>query len=239
MGYGKMGKAVESIAIVQGDRIIWCADSASSTKLNNKAFEQVDVVIEFSQPDAALNNILRALNAGVSVVSGTTGWIESMPQATEAALKNDVAFLYASNFSVGVNLFFALNSYASKLMAGINAFSPNISEIHHIQKKDKPSGTAITLAENIIDHSEGRWTSWQLEPSEPNSKSIPITSIRQDEVPGTHLVTWQGQTDRIQLIHEAQSRLEFASGALLAAHWVRDKKGIFSMAEVLGIPDLK
>jgi 4-hydroxy-tetrahydrodipicolinate reductase len=238
LGYGKMGKAVEAIALDQGDQIMWVADSNASGYLKQQDFNQVDVVIEFSQPDAALSNVLRALDAGTTVVSGTTGWLESIPMAVKAAQNNNVGFLYASNFSIGVNLFFALNSYASKLMAGIEGYAPSLSETHHIHKKDKPSGTAITLANSIIDQSGGAWSRWQLDLAVATNQSIPIASIREDEVPGTHVVTWHGKTDKIQLIHEAQSRSGFASGALKAAHWIRGKKGIFSMADVLGIPEL-
>ncbi len=234
-GYGKMGQTVERIALSKGDEVVWKVGSRSSEELKEDQIRDADVVIEFSQPDAAYKNIQKCLNAGVRVITGTTGWLKDMAAVETLTKQQNLAFLQASNFSVGVNLFFAVNAYLSRLMADQPEYSPLITETHHIQKKDSPSGTAISLAEAIIDASNGTLTNWSLDGSvDVKHNTIPIHSHRLDDVPGTHTMTWAGSVDEIQLIHEAKSRDGFGYGAWLAAHWIAEKHGVFTMADVLG-----
>lgn len=230
-----MGQTVERIARSKGDEIVWKVSSKSSEELTADQIRAADVVIEFSQPDAAAQNIQKCLHAGVRVISGTTGWLKDMPSVETLTKQQNLAFLQASNFSVGVNLFFAVNAYLSGLMADQADYRPQISETHHVQKKDAPSGTAISLAEAVIRASKGTLTDWSMaDSSGTNTKTIPIQAYRLDDVPGTHSMIWTGPVDEIQLIHEAKNRDGFGYGAWLAAHWIADKKGVFTMADVLG-----
>jgi 4-hydroxy-tetrahydrodipicolinate reductase len=222
LGYGRMGQAVEKIAIGRGHTIV-----AKIDKDNQNEAYAADVAINFSVPMAAYENITGAIHKKIPVVCGTTGWLDRLYEVETLCQKKDVAFLYASNFSLGVNLFFELNKKLAEMMQKQPLYTASIEEIHHTQKLDKPSGTAITLAEGIP--SEGK--TWHL--VQDKGEGVPINSIRKDEVPGTHMVTYSSEIDEISITHTAHNRTGFALGAVLAAEWIQDKKGIFSMRDVL------
>jgi 4-hydroxy-tetrahydrodipicolinate reductase len=234
LGYGKMGKAIDQLALARGWEVVWRIRRDDLPKLTVELLREAEVVIEFTRPEAAFQNVMLCLEAGVPVVCGTTGWQEHLPEAENYCRENGGAMLWASNFSVGVNLFFALNRYLSHLMAQRPEYAAALTEIHHIHKLDAPSGTAITLANDAIAGS-GRYQRWQLMPFNSQSDALPITSIREGEVPGTHQMLWQSTIDDIKIEHRAHSRTGFASGALLAAEWLRNKQGVFSMNDVLGL----
>ena len=231
-GYGKMGKAIEQIAEKQGIEIVWRIrrDDVPTPEL----LRQADVAIEFTRPEAAFENVMLCLQAGVPVVSGTTGWLNQLPEAQKHCLENGGAMLWASNFSVGVNLFFALNRRLAQLMAARPEYAASLTETHHIHKLDAPSGTALTLANELIQNAE-HYKGWSLAPDAPALGEIPITAIREGEVPGTHLVRWQSDVDEISIEHKAHSRAGFAAGAVLAAQWLAGKRGVFEMGDVLGV----
>ncbi|MFT5751264.1 MAG: 4-hydroxy-tetrahydrodipicolinate reductase [Flavobacteriales bacterium] len=235
LGYGKMGKAIETIAIAQGHQIVLKVAHDRSYTL-----EGIDVAIDFSVPEMATTHISNCLEAGIPVVSGTTGWLNDYSKITDLCTSKNGSFLYASNFSIGVNLFFEINKKVAQIMAPIEGFKITMEEIHHTQKLDAPSGTAITLAEDII--SKSAYTSWtSLEENDPTTEkittdpSIPILSKRIGTVPGTHSIQYKSPIDTITISHEAHSREGFAQGALLAATWLVGKKGVFSMRDVLNI----
>ncbi len=194
-------------------------------------FDQMEVAIDFSQPEAAVENISQCLRNGIPVISGTTGWLADYDKVTELCRAQDGAFLYASNFSLGVNLFFELNRHLSRLMSGVPGYSVQMTEIHHSGKKDAPSGTAISLAEGIIAHSD--YQSWSL--GEKGHGIIPVVSKRTGDVPGTHRIAYESEVDRIEIQHTAHNREGFAQGALLAAQWLVGKKGVFGMKDVLNL----
>ncbi len=231
LGYGKMGKAIEKLAVAKEHQLVLRLNSSNSNTFTPKSLSEADVAIEFSRPDTAFTHIKNCIEAGCPVVSGTTGWLDRKGEIEELTIKNEGAFLYASNFSIGVNLFFALNGYLAKLMNSQPQYAPLIEEIHHIQKLDAPSGTAISLAEQLIGNLE-RLKNWQKR--EGAAGTVPIRSQRIGDVPGTHHVYWESETDSIEIIHSAHSRQGFASGALLAAEWLVGRKGVFSMKDVLG-----
>lgn len=234
LGYGKMGRAIEQIAAAQGIDIAWRITRENRETLTPELLQQANVVIEFSRPEAAFENVMRCLRAGVPVVSGTTGWNEQLEEARTFCLENQGALLWASNFSVGVNLLFALNRYLARLMENRLEYSPALTEIHHIHKLDAPSGTALTLVNELIANNP-RLAGWALSPVPPAPGEVPVTALREGEVPGTHIVRWACAVDEITIEHKAHSRAGFASGAVLAAGWLQGKKGYFSMAEVLGL----
>lgn len=235
-GYGRMGQTVERIARARGDDIVWKVRSTNAETLSEAELRSADVIIEFSQPDAAFQNIRRCLLAGVRVISGTTGWLDQLPAIQALTHEQGLAFLQASNFSIGVNLFIAVNTHLSRYMADQTEYRCQIEETHHVQKKDAPSGTAIALAEAVINASKGTLADWTLsQGQEVGSSSIPIRAYREDDVPGTHTLTWSGPVDMIQLTHEARNRDGFGYGAWLAAHWIANKQGVFTMADVLGL----
>jgi 4-hydroxy-tetrahydrodipicolinate reductase len=227
LGYGRMGKAIENIAKNRGHEIVAKIDKDQI----EGTLEHANVAINFSIPDAAVNNIFSALSLKIPVVCGTTGWLEDLKKVTDFTTKNDTAFLYASNFSIGVNLFFKLNEQLAKMMNNQSEYKVNIEEIHHIHKLDAPSGTAITLAEGIIENSKS--SDWSL--STDKSDEIQIDAIREGEVPGTHTVTYESSIDAISIKHEAHNREGFALGAVVAAEWIVGKKGIFKMGDVLNL----
>ena len=227
LGYGRMGKAIENIAKSRGHEIVAKIDKDQI----EGTLEHANVAINFSIPDAAVNNIFSALSLKIPVVCGTTGWLEDLKKVTDFTTKNDTAFLYASNFSIGVNLFFKLNEQLAKMMNNQSEYKVNIEEIHHIHKLDAPSGTAITLAEGIIENSKS--SDWSL--STDKSDEIQIDAIREGEVPGTHTVTYESSIDAISIKHEAHNREGFALGAVVAAEWIVRKKGIFKMSDVLNL----
>lgn len=228
VGYGKMGKIIDEIAQQRGHNVVARLNETPTKQSLNNA----DVVIEFSQPEAALGNIKACLENKIPVVCGTTGWLESKPEAERAALVNGTAFLYGSNFSLGVNLFFALNEKLADLMKNFDAYNVQLEEIHHVHKKDAPSGTAISIAEGIIKN-HPKFNSWKLEETKENE--LGIFAIREDEVPGTHSVFYRSNVDEIEIKHTAFSRNGFALGAVVAAEWIKGKQGVFSMNDVLGL----
>jgi 4-hydroxy-tetrahydrodipicolinate reductase len=236
-GYGKMGRAIEQLAPEYGVNIAWRINHENRAAATPEFLRQADVIIEFTRPEAAFENVMLCLQAGVPVVSGTTGWLEKLPEAQEFCKKNNRALVWASNFSVGVNLFFVLNTYLSKLMNERAEYTPSVTEIHHIHKLDAPSGTALTLVNEIIAKVK-RTTGWTLEPSSQQAGEIPVSAIREGEVPGTHVVKWQSRMDEITIEHRAHSRTGFACGAILAAKWLAGKQGVFAMKDVLGLNDL-
>ncbi|MDT0554454.1 4-hydroxy-tetrahydrodipicolinate reductase [Patiriisocius hiemis] len=227
LGYGKMGKKIEELAKQAGHTIVYKKGSSLEEGSLNKA----DVAIEFSVPETAVANITRCFEEGIPVVSGTTGWLDHYKKINTICKNCNGSFIYASNFSVGVNLFFKLNEFAAKLLAPWDEYEVSMEEIHHIEKKDAPSGTAISLAEGIMEHSNKE--NWTLE--NPSEKEIEITAKRIKDVKGTHTIMYDSTIDCIRLTHEAHSRDGFAKGAILAASWLQDKKGIYTMQDVLGI----
>lgn len=230
IGYGKMGKTIEQIAIARGHEIVARIDIDNQDDFNSPEFKSADVAIEFSQPQSAMNNYRRAFAAGVKVVSGTTGWLDNMPEVKEAC-ENGSTFFHSSNFSLGVNIFFAINKYLAKIMNGFTNYEVSMEETHHIHKLDAPSGTAITLAEGIIDNIT-RKDAW-VEGVEPKSTEIGITSIRRDEVPGIHTIKYESEVDTITITHDAKSRAGFALGAVVAAEFIKDKTGFITMQDML------
>jgi len=228
LGYGKMGQIIEQTALKRGHEIVLKIDKDSPTYDISKA----EVAIDFSVPNAAAENISNCLNNGVPIVSGTTGWLDKFEDIKTLCKKKKGAFIYSSNYSLGVNIFFELNQQLAKIIGDLEQYKVGIEEIHHLQKLDKPSGTAITLAEGIIKKTE--ITSWELDGT-TKENSIPITAIRSPKVPGTHIVTYKSLIDDIEIKHTAHNREGFALGAVVAAEWIIGKKGIFDMKDVLGI----
>lgn len=226
VGYGKMGKIIDEIATQRNHEIVAkLNESPNSENLNN-----ADVVIEFSNPEVAFNNIKTCLENKIPVICGTTGWLDQKPEIEKIAAENNTSFLYGSNFSLGVNLFFALNEKLADLMKNFPDYNIQLEEIHHIHKKDAPSGTAISLAEGIIKN-DNRFEGWKLD--ETRDKELGIFAIREDEVPGTHSVFYRSEVDEIEIKHTAYSRNGFALGAVIAAEWIQGKTGNFSMKDVL------
>lgn len=232
IGYGKMGKTIEQIATERGHNIVLKISSANLADLTAENLKKADAVIEMTQPEAAKANVLMCLEAGVPVTSGTTGWNHDIPQAEQAAKDNNTAFLYASNYSVGVNIFFEVNKLLAKLMAQQPSYDVSMKEIHHTQKKDSPSGTALTLAKQVMEQVT-RKKQWSEE--EQGEDILHITALREEGVPGTHTVTYKSAIDDIEITHTAHNRNGFALGAVLAAEFIAGKQGVFSMKDVLGI----
>ena len=227
VGYGKMGKIIEELAVAKNHEIVAALnESPTIDNLNSP-----DVVIEFSNPEVAFDNIKFCLEHKIPVVSGTTGWLGQKPEIEKIAIENNTAFLYGSNFSLGVNLFFALNEKLAQMMAPFEDYSCQLEEIHHTHKKDAPSGTAITLAEGIIKNS--KFEAWKLDETE--DKNLGIFALRQDEVPGTHSVFYKSEVDEIEIKHTAFNRNGFALGAIIASEWIQGKTGNFSMTDVLAL----
>lgn len=227
LGYGRMGKEIEKIALQRGHEIV--IKSNSNEKHDIK---QVDVAIDFSIPNSAFQNISNCINNNVPVISGTTGWLEKYDDAVTLCNEKKGAFIYASNFSLGVNIFFELNNQLAKMMNSLSDYKISMEEIHHTKKLDAPSGTAITLAEGIIENSQK--TGWELD-GEESETSIPIVAKRIPEVPGTHSIDYSSEVDTIEIKHTAHNRKGFALGAVVAAEWIIDKTGVFSMKDVLNI----
>lgn len=227
LGYGKMGKTIEKLAQEKGHEIVARISSNSDFSELSKA----DVAIDFSVPEAAVKNITSCFEMGIPVVSGTTGWLEHYDEVLKTCQLRNGSFIYASNFSVGVNLFFELNKKLAEMMKKHKEYTLDIEEIHHTQKLDAPSGTAISLAKDIINNSD--YTNWKLDSATENE--IPIKALRIDDVKGTHTVFYRSAIDTLSIKHEAHSREGFALGAMLAAEWLLGKKGVFTMKDVLGI----
>ncbi len=230
LGYGKMGKTIEQIALSRGHEIVLRAE----TVVTPDQLSGVDMSIEFSIPEAAFLNITAALEAGVPVISGTTGWLKDYEKAVEICHLKKGAFIYASNFSLGVNIFFQINEYLAKMMGSHAQYDISLEETHHIHKLDKPSGTAISLAEGIIRQTAKQ--QWSLDKSD--AENLLIESKRIGEVPGTHTVRYHSNEDDLVLTHEAHNRNGFALGAVIAAEWLSGKQGVFSMKDVLGLQNL-
>jgi 4-hydroxy-tetrahydrodipicolinate reductase len=233
IGYGKMGKAIEEIALVKGHQIILRIDENNLGEFTNKNLEAADVAIEFTGPHSAFDNVKQLLTWNVPVVCGSTGWTERLPELNELCTKNSGSFLYASNFSIGVNLFFEVNKKLAELMSLHPAYSVSMEEIHHTQKKDAPSGTAITLAEQILERNPLK-KSWVNEAAATDHQ-LAIISKRIDPAPGTHVIRYSSPVDDIEIIHTAHTRTGFAAGAVLGAEYISDRKGIFAMKDVLGL----
>ena len=227
LGYGKMGKVIEAIALQRGHTIV--LKVSSDTK--NYELSNVDIAIDFSTPESAVENITQCFNNNVPVICGTTGWLKDYDAMLQLCKDTNGAFIYASNFSLGVNIFFELNNTLAKLMKGLPQYKVSIEEIHHTQKLDAPSGTAISLANDIISQSD--YTNWTLE--HPKSSELPIVAKRIENVPGTHEITYESVVDSIQIKHTAHSREGFALGAVVAAEWLQHKKGVFTMKDLLNI----
>ena len=226
-GYGKMGRMIEQVAVQRGHLIAARIDRAEDPV----PFDTLDVAIDFSSPEAAFDNIARCLEAGVPVVSGTTGWLARYGEACALCERTGGAFIHASNFSLGVNLFFELNAFLARLREKALGHAVELEEIHHTQKLDAPSGTAISLAEGIIANSS--YTAWK--PETAGEGEIPVLSKRLGDTPGTHSVRYQSEVDRLEIVHTAHSREGFALGAVVAAEWLAGKKGVFSMKDVLNL----
>lgn len=231
VGYGRMGKTIEALALHQGDEVVARINHADDADW--AYITDADVAIEFSQPQVAFHNVVRCLEASVPVVCGTTAWLEHLDAAKSCAEKHKTALLYASNFSVGVNLFFALNKKLAALMAPHTQYNVRMQEIHHIHKLDAPSGTAVTLAEDILAQRDTP-KAWALK-EEAAASDLPIEAVREGEVFGTHRIGYYGTVDEIEIQHKANSREGFAQGALLAAHWIKGRQGFFGMQDVLGL----
>nr|WP_314497629.1 4-hydroxy-tetrahydrodipicolinate reductase [uncultured Chryseobacterium sp.] len=228
VGYGKMGRIIDEVAVNRGHEIVArLKETPTAENLNNP-----DVVIEFSLPEVAFENIKVCLENKIPVICGTTGWLERKAEIENLAEENGTAFLYGSNFSLGVNLFFALNEKLADLMKNVDEYTCQLEEIHHIHKLDAPSGTAISLAEGIF-RNNSKYDAWKLE--ETKDQHLGIFAIREDEVPGTHSVFYRSEVDEIEIKHTAFNRNGFALGAVVAAEWIRDKKGNFAMKDVLGL----
>lgn len=227
-GYGKMGKTIERIAIERGHEIVAKIDVDTI----NKDISDADIAIDFSIPKEAFNNIIKCFDQNIPIVSGTTGWLNKFTEAVQLCKNKNGAFIYASNYSLGVNLFFELNKKLASMMRNFKEYDIQMEETHHTQKLDAPSGTAITLAEDIIENSpKNKWTLGVTDTKD----EIPIVSKRIDNVPGIHQVTYNSFVDEIEIKHTAKSRDGFALGAIIAAEWLHDKKGVYTMKDVLGI----
>lgn len=232
IGYGKMGKEIEQIALALKHEVVLKIDENNLADLTPSNLKKADVAIEFTTPKSAINNILKCFESDIPVVVGTTGWLDKLEQIKKTCNEKNQAFFYASNFSIGVNLFFKLNEYLTEMMKIHPEYLASIEEIHHIHKKDAPSGTGITLAEGIIKN-HGGLDKWVLGET-GNPGELPIYSKREGEVPGTHIVTYTSKVDEIKISHEAYSRKGFAEGAVHAAIWLVGKKGVFGMKDMLG-----
>ena len=228
LGYGKMGKTIEQIAINRGHKIVLTVDKDDE----NYDITKGDVAIDFSIPTVAFKNISNCLNNGVPVISGTTGWLEHYDKAVALCEEKKGAFIYASNYSLGVNIFFELNKTLPKMMSTLKQYNVSMEEIHHTQKLDAPSGTAISLANDIIALNSN-FENWQLD--ESGEKTIPIVAKRIADVPGTHTIKYESEVDTISIEHIAHNRQGFALGAVVAAEWIVGKSGVFSMNDVLNI----
>ncbi|WP_298555261.1 4-hydroxy-tetrahydrodipicolinate reductase [uncultured Algibacter sp.] len=228
LGYGKMGQTIEQIALKRGHNVVLTIDKGDSDYDITKA----DVAIDFSIPNVAFNNITNCINNNVPVISGTTGWLDKYNDAVALCKEKKGAFIYASNFSLGVNIFFELNKTLAKMMSTLKQYNVSMEEIHHTQKLDAPSGTAISLANGVINQHEG-YNTWKLD--ENGENTIPITAKRIEDVPGTHTVTYESEVDTINIEHIAHTRQGFALGAVVAAEWIAGKTGVFTMNDVLNI----
>jgi 4-hydroxy-tetrahydrodipicolinate reductase len=237
LGYGKMGKIIEEIAISRGHSIILKVGQTNAKTFTDEELKKADVAIEFTRPDSVIANMQRCFSCGVPVVVGTTGWYDNLPGMMEECKQSNGTLFHATNFSIGVNLFFQLNERLAELMNGFPEYDAGIEEIHHKHKLDAPSGTALTLAHGLMSKLD-RKKAWKLYENDDDVYEIegelPVVSIREDEVPGTHTVSYISDVDRIDITHEAFNRKGFALGAVVAAEWAHTRKGVFTMSDLLG-----
>jgi 4-hydroxy-tetrahydrodipicolinate reductase len=233
IGYGKMGKAIESIALSKGHEIVLKIDIQNNQDFTEAALQKADVAIEFTGPHSAFENVKKCIAWGVPVVSGSTGWLDQWAEIKDLCAEKNGTLIYSSNYSIGVNLFFELNKQLAQLMESYNSYDVSMTEVHHTEKKDAPSGTAISLAEQILTNL-GRKNKW-VNAASGNSNELVIQSERIDPAPGTHMVKYSSEVDDIEIIHTAHTRIGFASGAVLAAEFAFEKKGTFTMKDVLGL----
>jgi 4-hydroxy-tetrahydrodipicolinate reductase len=231
IGYGKMGKEIEKIALSRGHAITLKVDADNASTYTIEELKTADVAIEFSTPEAAITNIYKCFEANIPVVVGTTGWLDHLPEVKLKCEEKNQTLFYASNYSIGVNLFFKLNEYLAKLMNDYPEYNVSMEEIHHVHKLDSPSGTAISLANQIITNNniKQKWVNDNTD----QKNEVGIISKRIDEVPGTHTITYGSEVDEISITHVAHSRKGFALGAVIAAEWVKNKEGIFGMNDLL------
>ena len=230
LGYGKMGKEIESIALQRGHTIVLKVDENNSTTFTNEDLKKADVAIEFSTPQTVSANIKKCFDAQVPIIVGTTGWYEEFEMIQELCLQKNGALFHATNFSLGVNLFFKVNTYLAELMNKYDSYNVEMEEIHHIHKLDKPSGTAISLANQILEKIE-RKKQWSITDNTP--ETLFIKDVREGEIPGTHIIKYTSAVDDIEIMHKAHNRKGFALGALIAAEYIKDKKGIFTMNDLI------
>lgn len=233
LGYGKMGKTIEQIAIDRGHEVPFKIDYHNVSDLQNITADDVDVAIEFTQPESAYNNVKYCINHNIPVICGTTGWLEKKKELEQLCVDKNGAFFYSSNYSVGVNLFFYLNKILGKIMNNYPNYEIELEEIHHTEKKDAPSGTAITLAEGIMEQISTK-KNWVNEASN-QAELLPIISKREENVPGTHTIAYHSDVDSIEIKHTAHSRQGFALGAVVAAEWIVGKHGVLGMDDMLNI----
>lgn len=231
LGYGKMGREIEKIALQRNHTVVLTIDIDNKEQLTPDNLKKADVAIDFSTPDSAYQNIMKCFEADTPIVCGTTGWLDKFEKVKAYCENNGKTFFYASNYSLGVNIFFNLNRKLARMMNRLEDYNISIEEIHHIHKLDKPSGTAITLAEGIIDETD-RKKRWEL--AEKGEKDcIPIKSIREDEVPGTHRIEYDSPIDSIEIVHTAKNRKGLALGAILASEFIQNKTGCYSMSDIM------
>ena len=233
IGYGKMGKTIEEIALAKGHEIVLKIDVNNAHEFTQEQLKKAEVAIEFTGPHSAFENVSKCIQWGVPVVSGSTGWLEKWDQISALCDQHQGCLVYSSNYSIGVNLFFELNKHLASLMEPYQDYDVAMTELHHTEKKDAPSGTAISLAEQILEKI-GRKNKW-VNAASATPTDLVIHSERVDPAPGTHTVSYESPIDRIDLIHTAHTRKGFASGAVLAAEFANKKKGIFTMKQVLGL----
>lgn len=233
IGYGRMGRLIEEIARSRGNDIVCIIDIDNREDFKSDAFRSADVAIEFSVPSAGYDNIMECFRAGVPVVSGTTGFGDRLAELKELCDEGKGTLLHSTNFSIGVNIFRALNRYVASIMGDFPAYRPYMSEIHHIHKLDHPSGTAVTLAEELVENYSGADGWYEPTAEKKSERWLPVSSVREGEVAGIHTIKWESDVDYISLTHSAKSRAGFAAGAVRAAEWLAGKKGFFTMGEML------
>ncbi|MGL5681454.1 MAG: 4-hydroxy-tetrahydrodipicolinate reductase [Marinifilaceae bacterium] len=234
LGYGKMGKIIESIARSRGHEIVLVIDELNRDNVTDEMLKEADVAIEFTAPAVAVNNYKWCFECGVPVVSGTTGWLERLSEVEDACKTLNGGFFYASNFSVGVNIFFHLNRYLAKIMNNFKEYEVLVEETHHIHKLDAPSGTAITIAEGVLENND-KYNEWELKEGDSSKDKLQIEAKREGEVPGIHTVFYKSDVDEIVIHHSAYSRKGFALGAVLAAEFMQGKHGQYGMDDLLKI----
>lgn len=230
IGYGKMGKEIEAIAKKRGHDIVLKVNSTNTAQISAEDLKKADVAIEFSTPHTVLQNIQKCLDAQLPIVVGTTGWYKDFEEIQKLCISKNGSLFYATNFSLGVNLFFKVNSFLAELMNKYEDYEVSMEEIHHVHKLDKPSGTAITLANQVIDKID-RKTKWSID--SPSDETLFIKDIRQGEVPGTHIIKYHSEIDDIEIMHKAHNRKGFALGAVVAAEFLKGKKGMFTMSDLI------